>query len=53
MEWQKWQPLDEQLLLRTLAGIRSCLIEDGERRIKRDGKEDVVFKLRVAPNPAM
>ena len=26
--------------------------EDGERRIKRDGKEDVVFKLRVAPNPA-
>ena len=26
--------------------------EDGERRIKRDGKEDVVFKLRVAPNTA-
>lgn len=26
--------------------------EDGERRIKREGKEDVVFKLRVAPNPA-
>lgn len=23
-----------------------------ERSIKRDGKEDVVFKLRVAPNPA-
>lgn len=26
--------------------------EDGERRIKREGKEDVIFKLRVAPNPA-